>query len=213
MSEATAPREAVGPALRVSAAEIAIAEIESVGRTLPFREWRCTPWLLFLSDVLVLELCVVLGYLLRSALIPIFPIELPPGTYQGMALGVLVLPVVFFFAQLYPGYRLTPVERMRRRLLDTTLVFLLLTAWDYMVQDGQWSRGIMLATFAFALVLTPVGEALIRQILTNTGRWGVPFRRSSRYAAPLFAFNTRVPTCGEALTAFPPLKAVTLVSA
>ncbi len=174
MSEATAPREAVGPVLRVSAAEIAIAKIESVDRALPFREWRWTPWLLVLSDLLALELCVVLGYLLRSALIPIFPIELPPETYQGMALGVLVLPVVFFFSQLYPGYQLTPVERMRRRLLDTALVFFLLAAWDYLAQDGQWSRGILLATFAFALVLAPVAEALVRQILIATGRWGLP---------------------------------------
>ena len=52
------------------------------------------------------------------------------------------LPVVYAMAQLYPGYGLPPVERLRRRVYANAGVFGLLITWDYLVQDNAWSRGI-----------------------------------------------------------------------
>jgi Undecaprenyl-phosphate galactose phosphotransferase WbaP len=127
-----------------------------------------------LADIVALEISVALGYLLRSAAIPWFPVELTPATYEGVAIGVLVLPITYFLARLYPGYRLPAVERLRRRVYSTVVVFGLLVIWDNLVQHGTWSRGLLLATFAFAIILTPLAELFVRKLLVATERWGIP---------------------------------------
>jgi Undecaprenyl-phosphate galactose phosphotransferase WbaP len=53
-------------------------------------------------------------------------------------------------------------------------VFFLLLTWDYMVQGHQWSRGIMLGTAVFALVLPPIFEEIARHALGKWGLFGVP---------------------------------------
>ncbi|PYT11839.1 MAG: exopolysaccharide biosynthesis polyprenyl glycosylphosphotransferase, partial [Acidobacteria bacterium] len=75
---------------------------------------------------------------------------------------------------LYPGYLLGPVERLRRRMLATLSVFGGLVAWDNIVARGVLSRGVLLATFVFALLLPPLAETLARKLLVQRGRWGIP---------------------------------------
>ena len=139
-----------------------------------FRDSRLAPWALVCADLAVLQLSVVLAYWGRLALVPWFPDQFPPETYQGMAVGMLVLPAAYAFAQLYPGYRIPPVERLRRRVWANALVFGLLISWDYLVQNGLWSRGILVGTFFLVVVLSPMAEGFVRWLLIRAGRWGQP---------------------------------------
>jgi Undecaprenyl-phosphate galactose phosphotransferase WbaP len=66
------------------------------------------------------------------------------------------------------------VERLRRRTLATLAVFGGLVAWDNIVARGVLSRGVLLATFVFALVLPPLAESLARSALVARKRWGIP---------------------------------------
>ena len=133
-----------------------------------------TPWSIFFADVLALELAFGLGLLTRRLLSSIFTASIGPGQYLGIAAGILLMPAVYYQIGLYPGYLLGPVERLRRRTLATLAVFGGLVAWDNLVARGVLSRGVLLATLLFALVLPPLAETLARRFLVRSGRWGIP---------------------------------------
>jgi Undecaprenyl-phosphate galactose phosphotransferase WbaP len=141
-------------------------------RSFPPARWA--PWTILAADVLALELAFALGLILRRALAPWFPAEIGPDQYLGVGIGILLLPAVNYQLGLYPGYLLGPVERLRRRLLATLAVFGGLVAWDNLVARGVFSRGVLLATLLFALVLPPLAETVARAGLLRMNRWGVP---------------------------------------
>ncbi len=128
----------------------------------PSVSWN--PWAICLADILALEAAFGLGVLVRSLLSSIFTANLGPNKYLGIATGILVLPVVYHQVGLYPGYLLGPVERLRRRTLATLAVFGGLVAWDSLVERGILSRGVLLATLVFALLLPPLAETLARRM-------------------------------------------------
>lgn len=131
-------------------------------------------WALCVSDILALELSFALGLAVRQLLGALFTAEIGLEQYLAVAAGVLLLPVINYQLGLYPGYLLGPVERLRRRVLATLGVFGALIAWDSLVARGVLSRGVLLATFAFALVLPPLAELAVRTWLVRRERWGVP---------------------------------------
>ena len=59
-------------------------------------------------------------------------------------------------------------------MLATLAVFGGLVAWDNLVARGVFSRGVLLATLLFALVLPPLAETGARAVLIRRGRWGIP---------------------------------------
>lgn len=133
-----------------------------------------TPGTMFATDVLAVELAFVLGLGVRRLLAPWFSADVGLHQYFGVAVGILLLPVIHYQIGLYPGYMLGPVERLRRRMLATIAVFGGLVAWDNIVSRGVFSRGVLLATFAFALILPPLVETAVRTWLVKHGRWGIP---------------------------------------
>ncbi|MDP3000264.1 MAG: exopolysaccharide biosynthesis polyprenyl glycosylphosphotransferase [Bryobacterales bacterium] len=139
-----------------------------------FRARSWAPWAFVLSDVLSLELALILGCLLRLAMSVWFPFELGPELYRGLAIGILIIPLVFGLTGLYPGYGLGALERFRGRIYATFLVFAVLIGWDYLILARQWSRGILLGTLLFALLIPPVVEAWVREALSLRGWWGIP---------------------------------------
>ncbi len=136
------------------------------------REW-VRPTML-LCDVLMVEIVVGLAYLTRALLTGWLPVELMHFTYAGILSGVLILPVGLLLAGLHPGYGLDEIERLRRRVIVTTVVFAALIAWDYLARGLEWSRGILLISFVYALVLPWFGERLLRGFLIARGCWGEP---------------------------------------
>ncbi len=124
---------------------------------------------LVLVDILALELCLLIGHFVRLELRSIFPIELGPQQYQGMALGLLAIPIVYGLAGFYPGHGMNQVERLRKRIHFTTMVFGLLLAWDSLVLDRTWSRGILVLTGLSALIIPPICDELLRHYLGRKG--------------------------------------------
>ena len=130
-------------------------------------------WAILCSDVVALETAFALGLVVRRLLAPLFVYGIGPRQYTAVAIAMLLVPVVHYQLGLYPGYLLGPVERLRRRILATLAVFGGLVAWDNLVARGVLSRGVLLVTLAFALVLPPFAEMLVRTVLIARQRWGI----------------------------------------
>ncbi len=151
----------------------ATGELDTAGHG-TFKERRWVPAFMFLVDVVAIEAALYFGILIRDALATWWPIYLAPHTYEGLILGVLVVPVAFYLVGLHPGYGLGNIELFRRRITATVLVFGMLLVWDHVALSGIWSRGLILATFVVALALTPLLDALARRVLIGKSLWGVP---------------------------------------
>ena len=139
-----------------------------------FQAANWTPWVIVGADVVALELSLGLGLGVRLMLASWFSASIGIEQYFAVAVGILLLPMVYYQLGIYPGYLLGPVERLRRRTLATLAVFGGLVAWDNIVARGVLSRGVLLATFVFAMVLPPLAESLARKVLTARKRWGIP---------------------------------------
>lgn len=100
------------------------------------------------------------------------PIDLTPDVYLGVMVGALALPLGYAAAQLYPGYGLTAVERLRRRALVSTFGFGALILFDYLAQKGQWSRGVLLTAGALSVFVIPLWDALAVKFLIRRRLWG-----------------------------------------
>ncbi|MEO8027198.1 MAG: exopolysaccharide biosynthesis polyprenyl glycosylphosphotransferase [Bryobacteraceae bacterium] len=149
----------------VARPQLAVREFQSVG-------WVASS--LAGAEFAALATALSLGLLVRWLAGPLLRTHIGPEQYLGIAAGILALPIVHYQLGLYPGYCLGPVERLRRRLLATVAVFGGLVAFDNLVQRGEWSRGVLLSTFVFALFLPALAEAGMRWWLIQTGRWGIP---------------------------------------
>lgn len=129
---------------------------------------------LLVADLLALEASLLLGWGSREVLSFLFPAKVPLAALGSVALAFLCFPVGYFLAGLYPGFSLAPVERVRRKVQVTFLMFLALVAWEWLFFREGWSRGVLALALGFALVLVPLGEALVREVLVRFGVWGVP---------------------------------------
>lgn len=136
------------------------------------RSWANAGFVLI--DLLALELALFLACLARLSFRTFFPIALGEAQYAGLALGVLILPLAYYWAGLYPGYGVGAVQRLRARTYSTLFVFLILLTWNYLFEDRQWSRGVLLFTLVFALVIPPAIEAVVRKRLISRGICGEP---------------------------------------
>lgn len=125
-----------------------------------------------LADILALEIALSLGCMVRYLLHSVFPIRLGAPQYQGLALAVLILPLAYYWVGVYPGYGMGAVHRIRARVYATFTVFMVLLTWNYAFQDRQWSRGVLVLTMLFALVLTPAVESMVRKFVIARGICG-----------------------------------------
>ncbi|MBI3446890.1 MAG: sugar transferase, partial [Magnetospirillum sp.] len=128
--------------------------------------------LLFAVDATILQICVLIGLWLRGTASTWMPINLTPSTFHGIHLAVLALPLGCSFWSLYPGYGLSPVERLRRRTLVALVGFGLMSVYDHMAQSGQWSRGVLLITMVLAISTLPLSHMMGRRLLSRLGLWG-----------------------------------------
>ena len=148
--------------------------IESRSLARDIREWRPAWLIILLADVIALELCVLLGYLTRLALGPIWPIEISTAQFASIAVGVLALPVALHFMGMYPGYGINPILRLRQRIMASFVLFGLLIAWNYLERIDALSRGILIATMMYAFVIPFIVEAMTRKALIRLRLWGQP---------------------------------------
>src|SRR5690348_14600917 len=151
-------------------APISVLDVPASG----FKERKWVSWLLLLGDFAALQFAFLIAYFIRLGLLVWWPIHMGSAQYQGLALGLLFIPAGYQMAGLYPGYGLGPVEKLRARLKVTFAVFGGLVIWDYLVQHGTWSRGVLLVDMVFALILPPLFESALVMLLVRLKQWGTP---------------------------------------
>jgi Undecaprenyl-phosphate galactose phosphotransferase WbaP len=87
---------------------------------------------------------------------------------------LLLFPLVYALAGLY-GVGVAPPEELRRLSYSTSLVFLVLGGATFMYKAGaDYSRGAFVFAWVLALVLVPMGRALVRHFFSRKDWWGVP---------------------------------------
>jgi Undecaprenyl-phosphate galactose phosphotransferase WbaP len=126
------------------------------------------------TDLVVLAGCTWAAIGLRELVGLWFPITMPFGQAGGLFLAMLLIPIGLLASGSYPGYGQRGVERMRRRLRVVAATAVLAGAFDYLVQDNYWSRGVLVAGFTLAMVAIPVADALLREVLVAWRWWGLP---------------------------------------
>ncbi|WP_084640383.1 exopolysaccharide biosynthesis polyprenyl glycosylphosphotransferase [Meiothermus rufus] len=139
--------------------------------------WRRPGWvpvILWLSDVFALELSLLLALGVHTGLFTVWPQAIPLGEYTPLALVLTGFPLGYFLWALYPGYGLHPVERMRQTLIITTLLFGCIGLGLALIPATQKYAGVMALTGGFALLLVPLLNALVRELLIRAGYWGQP---------------------------------------
>lgn len=150
----------------------AAAQRIAIARDVNQRSWAT--FAIVMIDVLGLELALFLACVTRQSFAALFPITLGPPQYAGLAVGILILPLAYFSAGLYPGYGIGAVQRLRARVYATLFVFGVLLSWNYIFEERQWSRGVLIITMLFALIIPPVLERLLRKKLIVRGVCGQP---------------------------------------
>ena len=139
-----------------------------------FREKRWVRWAKLCVDIVALQVSLHLGWHLRSFLTRWLPLDLSQQDYGVLATGLLLLPLGYWLARLYPGYGLTDVERLRRRLLTTIVFFMAFITLNFLLNESGRSRGILLITLVIALILPAIIQSLFRHMLLRRNLWGMP---------------------------------------
>ncbi|MCX7783986.1 MAG: exopolysaccharide biosynthesis polyprenyl glycosylphosphotransferase [Meiothermus sp.] len=129
---------------------------------------------MWLTDVLALELSLGLALGIRTALSVWWPQPVPLGDYAHLALALVAFPIGYAFWALYPGYGIHPVERMRRTLLITLLLFVCTVVGLAFIPATRIHVVVLALTGAFALLLVPLLNVLARELLVRVGYWGHP---------------------------------------
>ncbi|WP_081698363.1 undecaprenyl-phosphate galactose phosphotransferase WbaP [Meiothermus taiwanensis] len=86
--------------------------------------------------------------------------------------ALLLFPLAYALAGLY-GVGIAPPEELRRLSYSTSLVFVVLGAATFMYKAGaDYSRGAFVFAWGLALVLVPLGRALVRELFARKPWWG-----------------------------------------
>jgi Undecaprenyl-phosphate galactose phosphotransferase WbaP len=125
-------------------------------------------------DAVLLGLCLVFAWWVRQTFLPLEPLPHDASLWQGLLAPIALMPIGFWLAHLYPGYGLRGVERMRRRMLVVAAAAIFAIVLDYLILHGRWSRGTLVIAFTTALLVIPIADALLREVLVSLGWWGMP---------------------------------------
>ncbi|WP_018110288.1 sugar transferase [Thermus igniterrae] len=96
-----------------------------------------------------------------------------PSLYLRLLPILLVFPGLYGALGLYPALGLHPALELKRLSTGTTLGFLLLAAGAFLSKSGPlYSRLSFLLALALALLLVPLGRALLRHLFARRPWWG-----------------------------------------
>jgi len=137
-----------------------------------FRERAFVPWLIAGVDAVVAEASLKLAQTLwRSS--GFTSAHLPMFRHSEMSGAFLLAPMAYYLAGLYPGYGLSEVERLRRRVIAAALIFATIAALESLIDHRTWLTPVLGLTFLFSLLSAPM-EALVVTLLIRWNLWGAP---------------------------------------
>ena len=125
---------------------------------------------LLLADVVVILASIWLGVYLWGRVNTVISME----NYFAPWLALLFFVGGYASFGLYAASGLSPVEELRRTVIATSLVSLLLTAAVFLSKNDRYSRGAFLTCGALLSVLIPLTRAVLRSRLSSKPWWGVP---------------------------------------
>jgi Undecaprenyl-phosphate galactose phosphotransferase WbaP len=102
-----------------------------------------------------------------------------PGVTLDQDFGIWLSAALFLLAfgafSLYGAQGLGAVEELRRVVLASALVSLVLTTTTFLTKDfTSYSRGLFLSSFILVTILVPAGRAILRYVCAGQPWWGVP---------------------------------------
>lgn len=127
-----------------------------------------------IADLLAVQIALAIGLFLRVTVADTFPIAISSRHYIEVAVSLLAVPVALQALGLYGLSAISPIRRFTQRIQATLAVFALMIAWDRIVLDGAWSRGLLLAALPVALVLPQILSATAQRLFIQLGWWGIP---------------------------------------
>lgn len=139
-----------------------------------FRERHWVRYAKPIVDVIALQVSLYIGWFLCSLIARWCSLEMTHQTYWDLSVGLLLIPVGYWLVRLYPGYGLTAVERLRRRVRATFVFFMAFVTWDFLFKHGGRSRWVLLMTFAIALIIPVIAQMIFRHVLVRMNLWGTP---------------------------------------
>lgn len=165
---------------RKASAEAEASLAARVARSIPTRWW---PYLLVLTDVVLIYLAFVLAYFVRyemqwfRAVDPVFQLEFHQYRQFSIAL-ILILPISFYFSGVYP-YRpgRSLVEELYAIGTATTAGILVLITVALFFRPLLYSRLIFLYAAFLIIVLLGVSRLTIQAARAHLRRYGVGVER------------------------------------
>jgi len=126
---------------------------------------------LFLTDVVALLLAASLGYLLWARLV----LDQDSSAYLEFLPLLLLFPLGYAGAGLYPGFGVGAVETLRRISCCTSFAFLALAAASFALKlPPQHSRMSFTIAWGASLVLVPLHRFAVLAVVNRWSWWGEP---------------------------------------
>lgn len=101
--------------------------------------------------------------------------QYPPVLYGQLwpILGVFIL--AYGLSGLYPGVCVSPADELRRVVLSTSFIYLVLGSGIFLVRQGEtYSRSVFLLAWGLSLLLVLLGRWLVRHLFARCDWWGYP---------------------------------------
>jgi Undecaprenyl-phosphate galactose phosphotransferase WbaP len=163
------------------------------------REAVSRPWLaratLLTGDLAALVLAAAASVLVRHHSDP----RLVPQAYLHLWPVLLLFPLAYAAAGLYPGFGRNPVDELRKLCVATSVVYPALAVTVFLLKDAvDYSRGVFLLAWMHTLLLVPLGRAAVRFACARKPWWGYPvvIVGSGKAAAAIWTTLERQPELG-----------------
>jgi len=132
--------------------------------------------LLLAGDLLVVVLAFYASALIRAWIIPYVGGVVYWPVYQPVIkLAVVLLMIIFYFNDLYPGYGKTAVREIRILVRLLTVTFLVLGGTIFYLNAYEdFPRSILILAWLLAVVFVPLMRVFIRHYICDYKWYGVP---------------------------------------
>jgi Undecaprenyl-phosphate galactose phosphotransferase WbaP len=121
----------------------------------------------------------VVSVLVARSLAILFWHQINPGVTTALDFGIWLTAALFPLAYaafgLYAPKGFGAVEELRRVVLASGLVSLVLTTTSFLIRDFTgYSRGLFISSFLLVVILVPLSRGILKHFCASQPWWGVP---------------------------------------